>query len=51
MVDTCATEARTRRFLDSLDAATGGAPVRFAVNTHEHGDHTYGNSLLPERPS
>ncbi len=29
------------------DGATGGAPVRFAVNTHEHGDHTYGNSLLP----
>jgi cyclase len=48
VVDTCATEARTRRFLDSLDAATGGVPVRYAVNTHEHGDHTYGNSLLPE---
>jgi cyclase len=47
IVDTCATEARTRRFLDAVDAATGGAPVRFAVNTHEHGDHTYGNSLLP----
>ena len=48
IVDTCATEARTRRFLDAVDAATGGAPVRFAVNTHEHGDHTYGNSLLPD---
>jgi cyclase len=47
VVDTCATETRTRRFLDSLDGATGGAPVRYAVNTHEHGDHTYGNSLLP----
>jgi cyclase len=48
IVDTCATEARTRRFLDAVDRATGGAPVRFAVNTHEHGDHTFGNSLLPE---
>ncbi len=48
IVDTCATESRTRRFLDAVDAATGGAPVRFAVNTHEHGDHTYGNSLLPD---
>jgi len=48
VVDTCATEARTRRFLDAVDGATGGAPVRYAVNTHEHGDHTYGNSLLPE---
>ena len=48
IVDTCATEARTRRFLDAVHAATAGAPVRFAVNTHEHGDHTYGNSLLPD---
>ena len=48
VVDTCATEARTRRFLAAVDDATGGAPVRFAVNTHEHGDHTYGNSLLPD---
>ena len=47
IVDTCATEARTRRFLDAVSEATSGAPVRFAVNTHEHGDHTYGNSLLP----
>ncbi len=47
VIDTCATEARTRRFLDAVAAATDGAPVRFAVNTHEHGDHTYGNSLLP----
>ena len=48
VVDTCATEARTRRFLDAVSDATDGAPVRFAVNTHEHGDHTYGNSLLPD---
>jgi cyclase len=46
IIDTCATEARTRRFLDAVSTATGGAPVRFAANTHEHGDHTYGNSLL-----
>ncbi|HLI45061.1 MAG TPA: MBL fold metallo-hydrolase [Acidimicrobiales bacterium] len=47
VIDTCATAARTRRFLGSLAGATGGSPVRIAVNTHEHGDHTYGNSLLP----
>ncbi|HEX6237014.1 MAG TPA: MBL fold metallo-hydrolase [Acidimicrobiales bacterium] len=47
VVDTCATEERTRRFLDALAAATGRAPVRMAVNTHQHGDHCYGNSLLP----
>ncbi|TYB47112.1 MBL fold metallo-hydrolase [Nonomuraea sp. PA05] len=49
VIDTCATEARTRRFLDALAAATGGAPIRAAVNTHQHGDHTHGNSLLPEQ--
>jgi cyclase len=47
VVDTCATETRTRRFLDAVHAATGGLPARFAVNTHQHGDHAYGNSLLP----
>ncbi|HEY4376590.1 MAG TPA: MBL fold metallo-hydrolase [Acidimicrobiales bacterium] len=47
IVDTCATEERTRRFLDAVREATDDAPVRFAANTHEHGDHTYGNCLLP----
>ena len=47
LIDTCATEQRTRRFLDAVDAATDNAPLRWAVNTHQHGDHTYGNSLLP----
>jgi cyclase len=46
VIDTCATEARTRAFLAAVEA-TGGGPVRVAVNTHQHGDHTYGNSLLP----
>lgn len=47
LIDTCATERRTRRFLAAVASATGDAPVRMAVNTHLHGDHTYGNSLLP----
>lgn len=47
LVDTCATAARTRRFLDAAAAATGAAAVRWVVNTHEHGDHCYGNGLLP----
>ena len=47
LVDTCATERRTRRFLEAVAFATGDAPIRMAVNTHLHGDHTYGNSLLP----
>jgi len=47
VVDTCATAARTERFLTAVREATGDALIRLAVNTHQHGDHTYGNSLLP----
>ena len=47
VVDTCATEQRTGRFLAAVAAATGDAPIPLAINTHQHGDHTYGNSLLP----
>jgi len=47
IVDTCATHDRTRAFLDAVAAATDGAPITMAANTHQHGDHTYGNSLLP----
>jgi cyclase len=45
-IDTCATEARTRAFLESVDA-TAGPGRRTVVNTHHHGDHTNGNCLLP----
>lgn len=48
VIDTCATATRTRRFLDALATATDGAPVPWALNTHQHGDHTYGNSVLPD---
>lgn len=48
LIDTCATEDRTRRFLSAVAGATGEAPIRWALNTHQHGDHTYGNSLLPD---
>lgn len=48
LIDTCATEARTRRWLGALAQASGNAPIRLAVSTHHHGDHTYGNSLLPD---
>jgi cyclase len=44
-VDSCATERRTRAFLDAI-AGTGAPPVRVLVNTHHHGDHTHGNHLF-----
>ncbi len=51
LIDTCATETRTRRFLDQVRAVRPDSSIRFAVNTHLHGDHTYGNSVLPESTS
>ncbi len=47
LVDTCATLARTRELLAAIDTARPGARLRWAVNTHAHGDHTHGNCLLP----
>lgn len=48
-VDTCATERRTRAFLDAVTRHAGSLP-RLLVNTHHHGDHTNGNWLMPEAP-
>ena len=44
-VDACSTERRTRAYLDQIAAVTP-VPVSTLVNTHHHGDHTYGNSLF-----
>ncbi|RRO18131.1 MBL fold metallo-hydrolase [Saccharopolyspora rhizosphaerae] len=48
LVDTCATAERTHRFLDAVRALDPAKSIRFAVNTHVHGDHTHGNALLPD---
>ena len=44
VVDTCATEQRTRAFLQTLGTVSS-QPIRLLVNTHHHGDHTHGNYL------
>jgi cyclase len=44
LIDTAATEARARR----LRGMVAGTPPRVIVNTHSHGDHTYGNCVFPE---
>jgi cyclase len=44
-VDACSTERRTRAYLAAIGAVTP-LPVRTLVNTHHHGDHTYGNYLF-----
>ena len=46
-IDACATEARTRHLLNAISQVTD-RPVRALVNTHAHGDHTYGNCLFTE---
>lgn len=44
-IDGCSTAARTRRYLETISSVTK-APVRTLVNTHHHGDHTFGNYLF-----
>ncbi|MFF4573936.1 MBL fold metallo-hydrolase [Streptomyces sp. NPDC001410] len=47
LVDTAATEARARQLRDVVDDL-GSAPVDLLVNTHSHGDHTFGNHLFEQ---
>nr|UUG47306.1 putative polyketide cyclase [Amycolatopsis sp.] len=45
VIDTAATEARTRRLSRTVEEICG-APPKTVVNTHHHGDHTHGNSMF-----
>ncbi len=45
-VDATSTERRTRAYLEAIAGVTD-RPVRTLLNTHHHGDHTYGNYLFP----
>ncbi|MFE7776770.1 MBL fold metallo-hydrolase [Streptomyces sp. NPDC057445] len=45
LIDTAATERRALRLRDSL-LATGAPLPGTLVNTHHHGDHTYGNAVF-----
>jgi cyclase len=45
-IDTCSTQRRTQAYLEEIAAVTR-APVRAVINTHHHGDHTFGNCLFP----
>ncbi|MGB3441566.1 MAG: MBL fold metallo-hydrolase [Actinophytocola sp.] len=44
-VDACSTERRTRAYLAAIADVTP-LPVRTLINTHHHGDHTFGNYLF-----
>jgi cyclase len=44
-IDACSTEARTRAYCEQIASVTP-VPVTTLINTHHHGDHTYGNSVM-----
>jgi cyclase len=45
VVDSLATVGLTERFRGEIRKITG-RPVRYLINTHHHGDHTYGNHMF-----
>ncbi|GHF40594.1 MBL fold metallo-hydrolase [Streptomyces mashuensis] len=47
LIDTAPTERRARALRDAV-LATGAPVPATVVNTHHHGDHTYGNCVFPE---
>jgi glyoxylase-like metal-dependent hydrolase (beta-lactamase superfamily II) len=48
VVDTTYELRGTRDMLEAASSILVDNPVRYAVNTHEDQDHTWGNQLLPE---
>jgi cyclase len=47
LIDTTQTPERNRQLQHAVRSLTT-APVRTIVNTHHHGDHTFGNYLFPD---
>ena len=49
VVDTRASHVEARQLLDDVSALTD-LPIRWAINTYWHWDHTFGNTLFPAVP-
>jgi len=45
VVDSLATVGLTQKFKDEIKKITD-KPIRYLINTHHHGDHTYGNHVF-----
>jgi cyclase len=45
-IDTCSTRRRTQAYAEAIGTVTS-EPVRAVINTHHHGDHTFGNCVFP----
>ena len=45
VIDSTGTERRARAFRAAVETASN-APIRVLVNTHSHGDHTFGNFVF-----
>ncbi|MFD7015907.1 MBL fold metallo-hydrolase [Streptomyces sp. NPDC059928] len=48
LVDTQFTLAATRHLLNAVTGALPGVRIETVVNSHQNGDHTWGNQLLPD---
>ncbi|NRQ34054.1 MBL fold metallo-hydrolase [Nonomuraea sp. NN258] len=46
-IDACSTERRTRALREAVGKVSD-RPITTLINTHHHGDHTFGNYLFPE---
>jgi cyclase len=45
-IDSCSTQRRTQAYQTAISSVSS-APVRAVINSHHHGDHTFGNCLFP----
>lgn len=49
VIDTLMTEALATQLMTEIKTITR-APIKYIVNTHWHGDHVFGNAVLPPVP-
>ena len=48
IIDTETSPPFARAIREKIEETYPGKEVRYIINTHDHGDHTYGNQVFPE---